>query len=143
MTETERGLGHRWFEEVWNKLRREAIAELLTPDAVLHESGTDTIGPEGFYPFYDRLRATLSDIHVTVHDTVVEGDKLVIRWSCTGRHTGGGLGVPATGRTIDVTGMSLMRVENGRLAEAWQNWDMLALLEQIHEKAKSATYIGA
>ena len=142
MTETERGLGKRWFEEVWNARRREAIAELLTPDAVLHESDSETIGPEGFYPFYDRLQATLSDIHVTVHETLVEGDKLALRWTCTGHHTGGGLGIPATGRPIHVTGLSIMRVENGRLAEAWQNWDMLGLLTQIEGKAKAATYIS-
>lgn len=142
MTETERGLGKRWFEEVWNQGRREMIAELLTPDAVLHDGGADIIGPEGFYPFYDRLANTLSDIHIAVHETLAEGEKITLRWTCTGRHTGNGLGIPATGRPIHVTGLSIMRVENGRLAEAWQNWDMLGLLTQIEGKAKAATYVA-
>ena len=73
MTDNERTLGRRWFEEVWNKGRREAIAELLAMDAVVHDGGIDTSGAEGFYPFYDRLRATLSDLHVEVEDTFAEG----------------------------------------------------------------------
>jgi hypothetical protein len=64
MTEEDRGLGTRWFEEVWNKGRREVIAEMLAPDAVLHEGGVDSVGPEGFYPFFDRLRAAFSELRV-------------------------------------------------------------------------------
>jgi len=142
MTESERGLGRRWFELVWNQGRREAIAELLSPDAVVHDGGTDTTGPEGFYPFYDRLRATFSELHVHVEDTFADGDKLCVRWSCTGKHTGGGLGVAPTGVTIHVTGISILRVADGRLVEGWQNWDMLGMMEQINGMARSATFIG-
>jgi hypothetical protein len=60
VTDLERDLGRRWFEEVWNKGRREAIAEMLTPGALIHDGGTDTAGAEGFYPFYDRLRGAFS-----------------------------------------------------------------------------------
>ncbi len=102
-----------------------------------------SIGPDGFYPFFDRLRATLSDMRVTVHDTFAEHDRICVRWSCTARHTGDGLGFPPTQKTIEVTGISIMRVAGGRLVEGWQNWDMLGMLEQIHGQNKSATYIGA
>jgi predicted ester cyclase len=142
MTDHERNLGKRWFEEVWNKGRREAIAEMLAPEAVVHDGEIDTSGAEGFYPFYDRLQATLSDIHVEVEDTIAEGDKLCVRWLCTGRHTGDGLGIAPTGVPIRVTGISILRVAGGKLVEGWQNWDMLGLMEQIHGRAKSATYIG-
>ena len=142
MTESERDLGRRWFEEVWNKGRREAIAEMLAPDSVLHEAGADSVGPEGFYPFFDRLNAALSDIRVTVHDTLAEGDRVCIRWSCAGRHTGDGLGVAPTGRRIDVTGISIIRIANGKMVEGWQNWDMLGLMEQIQRTGRTETYAG-
>ncbi len=141
MTESERGLGRRWFEQVWNEGRREAIAEMLAPGAVVHDGGSETSGPEGFYPFYDRLRATISEIHIRVEDSFAEGDKLCVRWSCTGKHTGDGLGVAPTGKTINVTGISILRVAGGKLVEGWQNWDMLAMMEQINGMARSATYI--
>jgi predicted ester cyclase len=147
MTESDRSLGQRWFEEVWNQGRREAIAEMLAPDAVIHDGGIDTAGPAGFQSFFDRISATLSELHIDVDDTIAasdaEGDKLCVRWSCTARHTGDGLGLAPTGRTIDVTGICILRVANGKIVEGWQNWDMLGMMEQINGLRKSATYIGA
>jgi steroid delta-isomerase-like uncharacterized protein len=142
MTEMERSLGSRWFDEVWNKKRREAIAEMLAPDAVLHEAGTDSVGPEGFYPFFDRLNGAFSHLHITVHDTIAEKDRICVRWSCSATHTGEGLGVAPTGKRIDVTGMSMIRVHGGRIVECWQNWDMQGLMEQLHSSAQSPMYVA-
>jgi len=142
MTQDERDLGRRWFEEVWNKGRRDAIPEMLAPDAVIHDGALDSVGPEGFYPFFDRLNATLEGIHVTVHDTLAEGDRICVRWSCTGKHSGPGLGIPATGKTIHMTGVSIVRVAGGKAVEGWQNWDMLGMLEQLGVAGKAATYIA-
>jgi predicted ester cyclase len=143
MTEAERSLGKRWFELVWNQLRREAIGEMLPPHGVLHESGVDSTGPEGFYPFFDRMNATFSGLHVEVEDTIAEGDKLCVRWSCRARHTGGGLGMDPTGFSIHVTGISIFRVADNLIVEAWQNWDMLGMLEQIKGLARSGTHVAA
>lgn len=142
MTETERNLGRLWFEEVWNKRRREAIAEILAPGAVIHDGATDAKGPQGFYPFYDLMGATFSDLRITVHDTIAEHDLSCVRWSCVAKHTGDGLGIPATGKSVHTTGMSLLKVADGRIVETWQNWDMLGLMEQIQDRARSATYIA-
>ena len=143
MTDVDRGVGARWFDEVWNKGRRAAIAELLAPDAVLHEDDKDIVGPEGFYAFYDRLNAAFSDFRVTVQDTIAEGDRLCVRWTCSCKHTGDAMGMPATHKTVHVTGMSILRIANGRLVEGWQNWDMLGMLEQIQGLSRSATYVSA
>ncbi len=143
MTEVDRGFGARWFEEVWNKGRRAAIAEMLAPDGVVHEGKTDAVGPEGFYPFFDRLNAAFSEFRATVHDTIIEGDRACLRWSCRCKHTGDGLGMPATGKTVHATGISIIRVANGQMVECWQNWDMLGILEQIRESERSATYLSA
>lgn len=143
MTGSERDVASRWFEEVWNQGRREAIAEMLAPGALVHDGDTDSIGPEGFYPFFDRIRATFSDFHINVDDTIAEGDKVCLRWSCTAKHTGSGLGIPPTGKMLRVTGMTIMRIAGGMLAEGWQNWDMLGLIEQITGSGKAATYISA
>jgi len=143
MTESDRDLGQRWFELVWNQGRRESIADLLAPHAVIHDGGIDTTGPDGFHQFYDRIRASFSDLHVTVDDSVAEGDKICVRWSCTATHTGHGLGIAPTGVKIHVTGISIIRVAAGRIVEGWQNWDMLGMMEQIKGVHKSATYVGA
>jgi steroid delta-isomerase-like uncharacterized protein len=144
MAETERNLGRRWFEEVWNRGRREAIPEMLAPDGVIHDGPTDSTGPEGFYPFFDRMNGTFSEIHVTLEDTIAEGTGACIRWTCTMQHTGSGLGVPPTGKTIRITGISILHASGGKIIEAWQNWDMLGMMEQIQGHSRTAaTYIGA
>ena len=142
MTEDERDLGRRWFEEVWNRGRRDAITEMLAPDGVLHEGGLDSVGPEGFYPFFDRMHAAMDEIQATVHDTIAQGDRICVRWSFKAKHSGPGLGVPATGRTIQVTGISIIRVADGKVVEGWQNWDMLGMMEQIRDTERAATYVA-
>jgi hypothetical protein len=59
------------------------------------------------------------------------------------KHSGDGLGMPATQKTIHATGISIIRIANGQMVEAWQNWDMLGMLEQIQGLRKSATYVSA
>src|SRR5579872_4237340 len=105
MTDSERELGRRWFEEIWNQRRREAIAEMLAPEGVIHDGGVDTVGPHGFYPFFDRLNAAFSDLHVTVEDSIASDNKICVRWSCTAKHTGSGLGIAPTGVIIHITGI--------------------------------------
>src|SRR5262245_31074116 len=99
MTGADAKLPTRWFEAVWNEGNRAAIAEMLAPEGVLHEGDQGSVGPEGFYAFFDRLNAAFSEFHVTVHDTVAEGDKVCARWTCRCKHTGDALGMPATQNT--------------------------------------------
>lgn len=137
MATSARDLGKRWFEQVWNQGRREAIAEMMAADAVVHDGEMVTVGRTAFYSFFDRMMATLSEIHVNVED------KLCVRWTCTARHTGDGLGIAPTGQTVHITGISIMRHADTMFVEAWQNWDMLGMMEQIKGVGKSATYISA
>jgi predicted ester cyclase len=58
-------------------------------------------------------------------------------------HTGAGFGIPPTGKSLAVTGMSIVRVHGGRLVEGWQNWDMLGLMQQIQGAPMAPTYIAA
>src|ERR1700686_2661018 len=74
VSEANKELAKLWFEEVWNKGRREAIRELLAQNAVVYESGQAVKGAEGFYPFFDRMHAAFSNIQVDVHDAIAEGD---------------------------------------------------------------------
>jgi steroid delta-isomerase-like uncharacterized protein len=144
MNKADVDFGTRWFEEVWNKKRREAIAEMVAPNAAFHEGGQTVYGPEGFYPFFDRMQAAFSDARATVHQTIAQDDTICIRWSFTMKHTGAGLGMPPTGKTLETTGISILRLADGKAVEAWQNWDMLGLMQQIQGAAKAPpTYIAA
>src|SRR5579871_4463800 len=143
MSEANKALVKRWFEEVWNQGRKETIGELLAPEAVIQEGGDATVGPDGFYPFFDRRRSAFSDIHVIIHDAISEDDKVCVRWSIQMRHTGNGMGIPATNKILHSTGISLVRVAGGKFVAGWQNWDMLGLMQQIKDEPVAATYLAA
>jgi len=143
MSEANKQLAKRWFEEVWNKGRREAISEILAPDAEIRESGEIVKGPEGFYPFFDRMQDAFSEIHVTFQDAIAEADMVCLRWSCSMKHTGSGLGIAPTQKTLATTGMTMVRVANGRFVAGWQNWDMLGLMQQMKQEPMAPTYIAA
>jgi predicted SnoaL-like aldol condensation-catalyzing enzyme len=125
--EAQKNMVVRWFEEVWNQGRREVIDEMFPVDCVLHDGRADYRGPEEFKRFHDGLRAQLSDIRVTPLQAISEGDLVCVRWSSTAKQT-------TTNKSLEVTGMSFLRFRDGRFFEAWQNWDMYGLVEQLEGK---------
>jgi steroid delta-isomerase-like uncharacterized protein len=125
----------RWFEEVWNKGREEAIDELFGEEGVAHgladEAGEPLRGPSGFKPFFRRFREAFPGIEVVVEDTVSEGDKVAARCTVRGRHGGDTLGFTATERPVEFTGIAIVRVSGGKIAEAWNNFDFMSMFQQL------------
>jgi steroid delta-isomerase-like uncharacterized protein len=122
----------RWFDEVWNQGRVEAIDELLAADGVVHGLGDGGMtGPAAFKVFHAGYKDALPDVAITLEALVAEGDMVAFRWSATGTHRGGGLGIPATDRAVRFSGMGFGRVRNGQLVEGWNNFDQLGLLQQL------------
>jgi predicted ester cyclase len=141
MKESDRKLGHRWFELVWNQGKREAITEMVGPHTVFHDSGIDTVGSDNFSAFYDRLKGMFSEFHIHVDDSFAENNMLCVRWTCSAKHNGPAFGIDATGTPIRVTGISIARVADGQFKEVWQNWDMLGMMQQIQGAASAPTYV--
>jgi steroid delta-isomerase-like uncharacterized protein len=125
----------RWFEVVWNESREDLMPELATADVIAHGvAGPDDVAhglEAGFKPMYRALRGAFPDIHFTVEDAIGSGDIVALRWRLRGTHLGSELGMPATGNPVAVTGMSFVRIADGKIAEAWNNWDMMGLMNQI------------
>lgn len=116
----------RWFEEVWNHSRRETIFELIAPDAVIHDGAAEMRGPEEFARFYDDLRANFSDFRITPVVSLAEGNLACMHWSASCRHT-------PTDKSVTITGTSVIRLEDSRFVEGWQNWDAASLAAQLAE----------
>jgi steroid delta-isomerase-like uncharacterized protein len=135
MAETYDTLAHRWFEEVWNQGRESAIDELLAEDAVAHglsdQAGDEIRGPAAFKPFVRKFRTAFPDIRIKVEDVIVEGDKIAARCFVTGTHTGPGIMSAPTGRSTQFTGICIVRVKDGKICEAWNNFDFLMLYQQL------------
>jgi steroid delta-isomerase-like uncharacterized protein len=128
-------LAHEWFDKVWNKCQIEAIDRLLANDAIAHglvdRQGNELRGPAGFKPFFLQFTEAFPDIHVEVVDTVCEGDKIAARCIVTGTHHGDTLGVPASHKPIRFTGITILRINDGKISEAWNNFDFQELSRQI------------
>jgi steroid delta-isomerase-like uncharacterized protein len=125
----------RWFEEVWNKGREEAIDELFDEEGVAHgladEGGAPLRGASGFKPFFRRFREAFPGIEVVVDDAISEGDRVAARCTVRGRHEGDKLGFAATGRPVEFTGMTFVRVRDGKIIEAWNNFDFTSMFQQL------------
>ena len=123
----------RWFEQVWNQGRLEAIDQMSHPHTRGYgqaEHGRQ-IDMNEFKQLWHNLRAAFPDIRVTIHDTVEQGDKVAARWTANMTHQGNFLGFAASGRAASITGISFQRIEDGKIIEGWDNWDQLGLLVQI------------
>ncbi len=128
--ETMKAIARRFFEEVWNQGNEEAIDAYLAAETVGNSPSFGT-GREAFRDQWRTWRAAFPDIHFAVEDLVGEGDKVVTRWTMTGTHRGAFWGIPATGRRVTVTGMSLDRIADGRIVSGFDAWDELGLRRQL------------
>jgi steroid delta-isomerase-like uncharacterized protein len=134
MSEANQALVRRWFNEVWNQGREDTIDELFAANGVgygLGDTEAPIRGPAGFKPFVANLRGALPDIHMQIEDMVAEGDRVTVRITVDGTHKGDQLGVPASGRRVQIQGMVMVRIANGQIVEGWNSWDQLGLLRQI------------
>jgi steroid delta-isomerase-like uncharacterized protein len=127
-------LVRRWFKEVWNEGKTQTIYDLLASDAVgigELEDGQPIRGPQEFVPFMERLRGAFPDIHMTIEDAFGAEDRVVVRWSGKMTHGGDHLGMAATGKAVRMTGITILRIRDGKIVEGWDNWDQLGMLKQI------------
>jgi len=124
----------RWFEEVWNQGREQTIDEMCSKDAVGHgqtHDGTDIVGPESFRQFWRAFRSAFTDIHITFHQSFAEGELAMLQWTIKMKHTGPFMGIAPTGREITAKGMSIQRFVGGKIVEAWDSYDQLAMMVQL------------
>lgn len=126
---------HRWFEEVWNQGRLETVTELLDPDVLGHglvdETGKNIRGVESFLSFFKMFKQAFPDIHITIEESVTEGDKIMVLCRVRGTHADHGIGFGPTGKAVDFTGMCMVRVRNGKIVESWNSFDFLGMFQQL------------
>lgn len=135
MSEQNKALLRRWFEEVWNKGRSDVIHEMFAADGIAHGLTDDHSGPlkgpAGFKPFHETFRQAFPDIEVIVEEIIGEGDLLAARCSVRGTHKGDSLGITASNARVEFTGMCIVRIGDGMIVEAWNNFDFLTMNKQI------------
>jgi predicted ester cyclase len=129
-TENQRLLRRLLNEGVGNN-DASVIDELVATDYVNHDAPIPVRGPDGFKQLAGMFGAAFPDIRITIQDEFADGDRVGTRGAVTGTHQGEFMGIPPTGKPVNVKYLDLWRVEDGKFVENWVQMDMLGLLQQL------------
>jgi steroid delta-isomerase-like uncharacterized protein len=122
----------QFYDEVVNPGDLDRVDEFCTEDFVDHEEFPGISNDrEGVKQFFRMMREAFPDLRVEVQDTIAEGDKVVGRIRMTGTHRGEFMGVPPTGKRIDVEGIDIVRVVGDQASEHWGVTDAMAMMQQL------------
>lgn len=131
-TEQNKALVRRFYDEVFNRKNLAAINDFLDPHIVEHALPPGLPGgSEGSRQFIGMYLAAFPDLHLTFEDIIAEGDKVAARFTLQGTHRGEFMGIPPTSKQVAMTGIQIVRVADGRIAENWINLDALGMLQQL------------
>ena len=132
MSEENKALVRRMYDEVVGQRKIEVLDELLGDDFVEHETMPGIPpGREGVKALIGMFLSAFPDMQFELGDIVADGDVVASRMTMTGTHQGEFMGIPATGRSINVNSMEFLRVANGRVVEHWGVTDQAAMMQQL------------
>ena len=134
LTETNKTVSRRFFDEVFGKGKLNVLDELIAKDHVNSGPGTPpdlTPGLEGTKQLVTMYRNAFPDLRFTIDEQIAEGDKVVTRWTAHGTHQGELVGIPATGKSSTVTGIVVDRLVNGKITETWGIFDQFGMMQQL------------
>ena len=108
MSEVNKTIVRRLFEEVWNKGNLSVADELFAPNYDHHDPSTPDFGrgPESEKKRATLYRTAFPDLRLTIEDIIAEGDAVMARWSCRGTHNGDLSGIAPTGKQFTISGVS-------------------------------------
>lgn len=125
------------YEQAWvdglNQGDVSAADRAFAPDCVIHITGSPVrnLGLSGFKQMVGGLLAAFPDLRLTIEDQVVAGDKVTTRWTAEGTHAGPLGEVRPTGKRVKIDGLVLDRVVGDRVVERWEQWDQMAMMQQL------------
>ncbi len=117
---------YKWFNDVWNNDDENAIEKLMTADTSAHGIISDghLKGAEAFKLFFRDFRNQFHNITIDIEDVIAQDDMESARTIVNAIHT-------ATGKKVSFTGICMVRVKDGKIAEAWNNYDFLNMYQQL------------
>jgi steroid delta-isomerase-like uncharacterized protein len=132
MSEENKALTRRWAD-ILTQSNLDLVGEIYASDYVGHDPAMpeDVRGVEGAREFYSMYVGAFPDAEVTIEDQLAEGNMVATRWTGRGTHQGELLGVPPSGNRVEVSGITISRIEGGKVTEEWNNYDALGMMQQI------------
>jgi predicted ester cyclase len=134
--EENKAIVRKFFEEVWNNKNLDYIDEIYTPDFQLHAlwqnmalGGSGDAQTPTAKQVIGNWHKGLPDLHMSIDDQVAEGNFVVTRHTSSGTHSDVFMGIPPTGNFAKASGITINRIENGKIAETWTAWDVIAMMQ--------------
>jgi steroid delta-isomerase-like uncharacterized protein len=125
-------LVRRWFDEYWNGKDESVLDALLHEDCVhVNVTGTERHDLEGWKAELAAMRSAVPDVRFHINDLLVDGNRVAVWWTMSGRHTHDGLGFPPTGQSFAVEGMGFATIRDGRIELVEEMWDRPGFLTQL------------
>ena len=121
----------RYFAEWANQGSLRAADELIAADVTLRHPHVTLQGREAYKQSMAGFRRGFPDLHFQIEDQLIQQDKILVRWTLSGTQNGAFQNHSPTGRRISIAGMSLFRIEHGKIREIWVNMDRLGMQEQL------------
>jgi steroid delta-isomerase-like uncharacterized protein len=127
--EKNKAVARSFLEGVIGTGKLEKYSDSHTHDFVAHGTGRDITLAEDMAMARDE-RTAMPDMQMKVNLLVAEGDLVAVHWTAWGTNTQPGMGLPATGKPIKISGMTMFRFKAGKISEEWSAWNMLSVLRQ-------------
>jgi steroid delta-isomerase-like uncharacterized protein len=135
-TQKNKEIYRQFIDIAFNAGRLDRLGELVTPDYTFHDAPPGTPrGPDAIRQVVTMFRAAFPDLKITIEDQIAEEDKVCSRATTRGTHRGTIFGIAATGRAVVMTGLTLVRIADGRVAESWAKNDVMGLMNQLRGSA--------
>jgi steroid delta-isomerase-like uncharacterized protein len=128
--ESSKAVARKLFEVVLNRDKWDLYQEIHSRGFVAH-AGKKTAGLSEDLQSAKEWRKAFPDGTYTVDRVVAEDDMVVVQYTGRGTNTGSGNGIPITGKRVEVTGVTIFRISDGKIAEEWNESDMLGLMRQL------------
>ena len=121
----------RLVTDVWNEGQIAELDELLAPDFVGRGFGPENLDRAGYEEFVIEHREIFPDLEFVLDDVIGDDDRVAVRWTRSGTQEKSVMGVEPTGNRISVSGMSIYRITDGKITDAWNVRDTVAMLKQL------------
>ena len=133
MTEANKAIIRRYYDDLWNAWNLEAAEDLISPDIEFRGS----LGIDGFKGYVATVRSVFPDFHNHVEDLIAEGNKVVARLTYRGTHLGEIFGLAPTARSIEYPGIAIFGIGDRKIYEGWVMGDAWGLYQQISAPAEA------
>jgi steroid delta-isomerase-like uncharacterized protein len=142
MSETDEAIIRCYYSDMFSMRKMDIAAtdQYMVDDFVAHDLPLALEGREDYNKFVSMFATSFSELnHIDVRDIFSSDDKVVTRWSCTGKHTAEFMGIPASNRLITLKVIDIFRLAEGKIADLWQEIDIMGILEQISTPPRGGT----